>query len=196
MEVEVEDMEMEDMEVRVEEEEAEDILILTPTEVEEAVAEDLQTDKMMEDTKVTVVTRMVVVTMVVEVVVVTPRAGVDWRVRGLEDTLGQCEATKVPRPRSEAPPHQSCSPSLLPSRPSLRRPLQGPLPSRPWRPENAPLSVLPVRAQCWLVMAWCCSVTIISSAASWSSSLQEGRGNVSSLLVMSCWPDLRGKARI
>ena len=192
MEVEVE-VEMEGMEVRVEEEEEEDILILTPTEVEEAVAEDLQTDQMMEDTKVTVVTRMVVVTIVV---VVTPRAGVDRRVRGLEDTLAQCEASTVPRPRSEAPPHQSCSPSLLPSRPSRRRPLQGPLPSRPWRPENAPLSVLPVRAQCWLVMAWCCSVTIISSVASWSSSLQEGRGNVSSLLAMSCWPDLRGKARI
>ena len=49
MEVEVEAMEVEDMEVRVEEEEAEDIMILTPTEVEEVVEVSL-TDQMMEDT--------------------------------------------------------------------------------------------------------------------------------------------------
>ena len=41
-------MEVEDMEVRVEEE-AEDIMILTPTEVEEVVEVSL-TDQMMEDT--------------------------------------------------------------------------------------------------------------------------------------------------
>ena len=160
--------------------EEEDIRILSTTEEEQVVVEDFLTDLKLEDTVVTII---------------TITTGEDHKkVRGRVATRDPREAS----PLDEAPPPQSWSPSLRPLPPSPRRPLPGRLPCRqvavpPWRLENVPL---PVMAQCWLDMVWSCSVIITSSVASWTSSLRQGRGNVSLMPAMSCWAELRGKGRI